>query len=473
MNGSPTKRLHWVVALLVAVALVLPPPVRAQSAVASAAPDSLAWELVGQLLEARGLFAAGLGDGLAPAVYANGDDGLFVIRSGETDWTLLADYPTLRASRSIFVSREGTLLAGSGGSLQRSTDGGQTWAYVLDGGYVAPVYTPAGALVTGLDGDPEDTVARSADDGVTWAAIDMAPSLGTRFLPITFAALPPSAAQAGGVVVAGGNGGLAYSEDDGHSWRATNLLGTFAFRASSVVRAPWGGSAPGRGTLYALVNDFVRPDLGAVWESADGITWQRVGQLPGTEDVGALLVAAGDSLLFAINLDERDDLQAYRSADRGRTWAGTGRIEAEAVVGNPVEMEDLVVGPEGRLWIGMDQGTGGAGLTGGVFRTAEPVFAVSAEDGPALGKQDVELGVPYPNPSDGTVVLPLVLDAPAEVRVSVYDVLGRRVVELADEQLAAGRHALALDTAGLPSGVYVVRATSDGFAASRHLTVVR
>ncbi|MEM1042683.1 MAG: T9SS type A sorting domain-containing protein [Bacteroidota bacterium] len=440
--------------------------------------DSLAWELVGEPLEARGLFAAGLGDGLAPAVYANGDDGLFVIRPGEADWTLLAPRGDLRANRSIFVSRAGTFLAGSGSSIQRSTDDGQTWARVLDGGYVAPVYTPEGALVTGLDGDPEDTVARSTDDGLTWTEIDMAPSLGTRFLPITFAGLPASGAQPGGVLVAGGNGGLAYSADDGLSWQATNVFGTFAFRASSVVRAPWGGSAPGRGTLYAAVNDFSAPGIGEVWESTDGTVWQRVGLVPGTDSFGALLVAVADDevgeVLFGMYLTEREDLQVYRSVDRGQTWVGTGKIEAEELVGNPVKMNDLVVGPEGRLWLGMDQGTGGPGLTGGVFRTVEPVFVVSSEEEPEPGKRGVELGAPYPNPVTGKATVALTLPTAAEVSVTVFDVLGRRVSVLADGRLETGQHRMDFDASVLPSGVYLVRATvNDRRALTQRLTVIR
>jgi hypothetical protein len=174
------------------------------------------------------------------------------------------------------------------------------------------------------------------------------------------------------------------------------------------------------------------------------------------------MTVVGDTasgVLYAVDDGGTEDIQVYASGDRGRTWAGTGQIDAEAEVGNPVRLREVIVGPEGRLWLGMTQGTGGPGLTGGVFRTVEPVFPVSAEGGPEPGKPGAELGTPYPNPSSGAVTVPLVLPEAAEVRVVVYDVLGRQVAMLAEGQTEAGRRELTLDGRALPAGLYVVRAT--------------
>ena len=67
----------------------------------------------------------------------------------------------------------------------------------------------------------------------------------------------------------------------------------------------------------------------------------------------------------------------------------------------------------------------------------------------------------------------MTIEMPGAARVRVYDVLGREVARRADAELAAGRHAVALDAAQLAAGVYVVRMTSGDFAATRRLTVVR
>src|SRR5690606_4658367 len=71
------------------------------------------------------------------------------------------------------------------------------------------------------------------------------------------------------------------------------------------------------------------------------------------------------------------------------------------------------------------------------------------------------LGRPYPNPFTGEATVPFELPEDARVEVAVYDLLGRRVAELADGPFAAGRHVAVLDGRGLASGVYLVRAVME------------
>ncbi len=98
--------------------------------------------------------------------------------------------------------------------------------------------------------------------------------------------------------------------------------------------------------------------------------------------------------------------------------------------------------------------------------------ALRAEEGVA---EAPVLGAARPNPTAGTTALPLVLPAAARVEAAAFDVLGRRVALLHEGPLAAGRHRLVLG-AGLPAGVYVVRAVVESGASaavlSRRVTVI-
>jgi hypothetical protein len=78
-----------------------------------------------------------------------------------------------------------------------------------------------------------------------------------------------------------------------------------------------------------------------------------------------------------------------------------------------------------------------------------------------------------PNPFQREATVTLTLARPGEVSAAVYDVLGRRVASLHAGPLAAGRHPLALDGAGLVPGVYVVRVVAGEVAASRAVTLLR
>ncbi len=83
---------------------------------------------------------------------------------------------------------------------------------------------------------------------------------------------------------------------------------------------------------------------------------------------------------------------------------------------------------------------------------------VSVEGPPA--ESTLTLSV-YPNPSSGAATVQLSLDAPQRVRLSVYDVLGRRVFSDDLGARTAGAMQHRLDTARLPAGVYLVRLTGD------------
>ncbi len=79
----------------------------------------------------------------------------------------------------------------------------------------------------------------------------------------------------------------------------------------------------------------------------------------------------------------------------------------------------------------------------------------------------------YPNPFRERTALELVLPVPAHVLALVYDLAGRRVAMLMDQQLHAGSHLLTIEGAGNAPGPYVVRATADGMQAVQMVVRVR
>jgi len=84
------------------------------------------------------------------------------------------------------------------------------------------------------------------------------------------------------------------------------------------------------------------------------------------------------------------------------------------------------------------------------------------------------LGVPMPNPVAGRATLSLSVGQAQDVEVALFDVVGRQVATLFTGAVAAGEvPTLTIDTAALPAGVYVVRATGGQATAVRTLTVTR
>ena len=99
------------------------------------------------------------------------------------------------------------------------------------------------------------------------------------------------------------------------------------------------------------------------------------------------------------------------------------------------------------------------------------VYATAA-DAPAA-PHETALGVPFPNPTRGPVVVRFALDRPGPARLTIHDVLGREVAVVADGPHAAGPHEGALDASALTPGIYFVRLSAGGRSVTRPLTVVR
>jgi len=79
-----------------------------------------------------------------------------------------------------------------------------------------------------------------------------------------------------------------------------------------------------------------------------------------------------------------------------------------------------------------------------------------------------------PNPMTSAGTVELTVGTSQDVRVAVYDMLGREVMVIFDGTVAASQRALISVAAGrLDAGVYVIRATGEDFTAIQRVTIVR
>lgn len=85
-----------------------------------------------------------------------------------------------------------------------------------------------------------------------------------------------------------------------------------------------------------------------------------------------------------------------------------------------------------------------------------------------------ELSKAYPNPAKGQSSFTLAVQQAQDVTVAVYNTLGQRVTVLHSGTLETGRtHSFTLEGAGFASGLYLIRAEGETFAATRRVTLVR
>ena len=97
------------------------------------------------------------------------------------------------------------------------------------------------------------------------------------------------------------------------------------------------------------------------------------------------------------------------------------------------------------------------------------VYVIRFEDIP----RDFALHQNYPNPFNPSTVIRFDLPRDVEVRLCVYDVLGRLVGVLVDGRVRAGRHSVEFRGDGLSSGVYFYRLEAGDFVSVKKMVLVK
>ncbi len=110
-------------------------------------------------------------------------------------------------------------------------------------------------------------------------------------------------------------------------------------------------------------------------------------------------------------------------------------------------------------------------------RRGEPVWSA---DGVLVGDLNVEsapveigLAGIYPNPFNTMTRIEYGLAEAGRVRLALYDLTGRLVINLRDGVDSPGRHSILLDGSNLAAGIYVVMLRGEGFVKREKLALVK
>ncbi len=169
------------------------------------------------------------------------------------------------------------------------------------------------------------------------------------------------------------------------------------------------------------------------------------------------LVAAGMALAAP-------DGRAQPRLDSAGFVAAGGATAAIPAPGLGVSAGSIVVGRSGTVDFGL-----GAALFGGPSRG-------TSNEGPPGESSIPERFVVhpnYPNPFNPATRFVVELPEPADLRIELFDVMGRLRQVAIDRRFEAGRHDVVLTVGDLPSGVYVVRVDAGGRSVSRRMVLQR
>jgi serine protease AprX len=85
----------------------------------------------------------------------------------------------------------------------------------------------------------------------------------------------------------------------------------------------------------------------------------------------------------------------------------------------------------------------------------------------------IQLDQNYPNPFNPRTTIGITLPQAGDLRLAVYDILGRQVALLADGRYAEGPHVFEFDGSQLASGAYIYRLSAGGMQFTKRMMLVR
>lgn len=172
---------------------------------------------------------------------------------------------------------------------------------------------------------------------------------------------------------------------------------------------------------------------------------------------GAVEVTPGDTVLFdAFGLD-----QFNRTVEIAPTWSATG---------GEIDASGLYVAGDATGTFTVTATDPATGLSG----TALVGNGVSVATEEETEVPDAfRLAPNYPNPFNPETTIGFTVPQQVQVRLVVYDLLGREVAVLVDGVRPAGTHTVRFDASMLPSGVYLYRMQSGSFSQTHTMVLLR
>ncbi len=79
----------------------------------------------------------------------------------------------------------------------------------------------------------------------------------------------------------------------------------------------------------------------------------------------------------------------------------------------------------------------------------------------------------YPNPFNPTTKIDFAIPKTGLVKIAVYDILGRQVSNLVNQNLTAGTYSIDFDGANLNSGIFFYRIEADGFVETKKMLLIK
>ena len=378
-------------------------------------------------------------------------------------------------NKVVFTDPQNGWIFGDNGLIFHTNDGGVNWQQQNTANtfnIVAAQFITAQtgwALSWKNDQPPFGTlILRTDNGGTTWQS-DLFPTENAILYDIFF-----RDTQSGWV--SGKNGLIAYTLDGGNRWNTAQLdtanLQYFPVRALTFWDDQYGFACGGK-----------VDNAGGVWKTVDGgrnwlvtplgpeplndiqfIDSLNIIAVGGDFEYGASVARSGDGGLswtyetllginargFITSMDFRTESEIWAtvgSTDRLLTSSDSGKTWQSFVTPDNVNFRDIVF---------VDSVTAFAvGVSGAVYRYQHQQVGIAAGEPTVI--RSAALHPNYPNPFNPATTIPVVLNEPMQIELTIWNSRGQLVQMLYSGIKPGGIHHFRFSADNLPSGIYFYR----------------
>ncbi|MCU7493480.1 MAG: YCF48-related protein [Bacteroidota bacterium] len=445
--------------------------------------------------------------------FAGGYNGaIYKTTDGGNNWTQIPSF-TNDQINSILLPGDGNVIAaGINGTLFTSGDKGNTWKtnFLSSRDYYSAVVRDSLNIIVAGGSSLEGEIDVTSDGGTAWQKM---PPFTTGYLHSIFSV-------GDNLYACGRNGGFYYSANNGSSWENHPSAGTNYKLFFNDVNNGYMVNSKGqilktsdKGTTWTETAKFtgeikdikmVSPSRGfavgagdRIYETNDGVTWSH-----GT-------LARPNVNLNAIYL--LDSQHGYVCGQNGailRTSDGFKTLEllTDTLALSGIQINDVLALNDSAVWAAADKGlilrsassntiavvdTGylGENLTSIAKLNGSSMILCSSNGAVYKLTDDATVGVRpelktagsfelrqnYPNPFNPETVINYSLASAENVKLKVYDVLGKEIAVLQEGFKPAGNHSVRFNVLdyNLVSGIYFYRLEAGKFAQTRKMLLVK
>lgn len=369
--------------------------------------------------------------GYGDSVFFSDDFGISWFSYGE-----ISDSFYISISSILFLENSDILTAGVGsttGGIYKSTDSSKIWERKVTGASISSVTK----LITSSDSiyaSIYDGVYISIDEGESWNEIASKPDSSNEIIDIVI--------SKDGKIFAATFGEIFRSTDNGLTWElVTNGIppSTNFFMNLTISEEGYIYLGTRRLGIYRT------KDMGENWEHIRHGWIRYVTTKPG----GYLMAGAEQEGLIL-------------STDHGDTWqiinSGLPGILPYTSFINSVYFDR-----DGYAYCSVHNF--------GIYRSALPVSVNHDEEN--FNSDSYILFQNYPNPFNPSTTITYYIPENSNVTLKVYDILGKEIAVLVNEERSAGTYKIEFNGSNLPSGIYFYRFIAGDFTATKKLILLK